>query len=673
MNDPRIQIEYSKGKMIAEVICREIKSSIGENKKVYDLAKRCERQYNQITKWQEQNKTCDVPWLGAADYFIPMTEWIVDAVHARAMQVLFSQEPYMTATGESAADVQNATGVTDFVDAISREVIKLRENMDYTIKQMIKLPMSVVKYDWQREVEPLIIKAQAVNFTGPNGEVEQVLTDDPNFPVKQAQFMMNGFQQSEEEDVFVLDEKEIYNAPKLRYITFDDYVWSPVAKRGHRIYWEGDRFWLTINELRLNANQDKFIKMSVDNIIKSMDFGGKEGSEKAIAEREELRESFYWYGRLPFNAQYEIDWNDPEAIEQEVIAIVDYKNEELLDLRHWEYERIPNPDRVYIKGEFEKTDKFIGRSLTQKLYQTQKYLNQFYNTLMNNAWIAMQKVFKRKTTATNKNQKIKIYPGKVVDVDQMDDLAVLEVGDVKSIGMEIEQNLLNFAARLSNIDISQTGTQREKGQRTFGEVMATIKEGNIGLDKFIQNCHEMLRTISKWTVSYYHERMPEGMERKIRGDEEELIFPTKENAELYQKRGVNTAWAKDDLKGRFDFTWRGTSLNSSQEYNIALSNDLQDRYLPIPIVQMNLLAVWDILKRGLIARNIKDWKTILPPKEAIIKEMEMKQANVQAQQNNQKLTNTVKDKLIQKGMPPAEAIKAVQERIGNVQAPNQAV
>ena len=678
MIDPRIEVDYSKSKIIAEVICKEIKKSITDNKQTYELAKRCEKQYAQITKWTEMNKTCDEPWEGAADYFIPMTEWIIDAIHARAMNTLFSQEPYMTAVGESAEDVPNAPAVTDFVDAIFREVVKLRDNMSYGIKQMIKIPMAVWKYDWVREEEPLIGKEKAINFTNPlTQEKQQILVSDQNFQSKHAQLIANGYVGGEEEDVFALEPKELYNGTKLRYISFPDYVWSPAAKRGHRLYWEGDRVWFTIGEYKLNASQDKFIQESVSKVISGLDFGGKEGSEKAIAEREELRECFYWYGRMPFNAQYEIDFQSEDTIEQEVVAIVDYKDEELLYIGRWEYERIPNPDRVYIRGEFEKTDEFIGRSMAQKLYMTQKYLNQFYNTLMNNAWISMQKVFKRKTTATNKNQKVKIYPGKIINVDQMDDLAVLEVGDVKSIGLEIEQNLLNFASRISNIDITQTGTKAERGQRTLGEVMATIKEGNIGLDKFMQNCHSVLRTICKWTTGYYYERMPEGMERKIRGDQEELLFPTKENLEIYQKRGIPTSWAKDDLKGRFDFTWRGTSLNSSREYNIALANDLMEKYLPVPMVQMNLLAVWDILRRGLIARDIKDWKTILPTKEAIIAEMKKMEAEAKAKKgvdNREKVGQMAIEKLVkEKGMSVEEATKAVQERIGNAQENTPAV
>ena len=65
-------------------------------------------------------KTCDTPWENASDYFIPLTEWVVDAVHARIMNTLFSQEPYMTARGTEGDDFRREEGVTEFVDMIFR-------------------------------------------------------------------------------------------------------------------------------------------------------------------------------------------------------------------------------------------------------------------------------------------------------------------------------------------------------------------------------------------------------------------------------------------------------------------------------------------------------------------------------------------------------------------------
>jgi hypothetical protein len=126
--------------------------------------------------------------------------------------------------------------------------------------------------------------------------------------------------------------------------------------------------------------------------------------------------------------------------------------------------------------------------------------------------------------------------------------------------------------------------------------------------------------------------MPPGLERRIRGADEQMIFPSDENMQQFQQPGVQPYWKEDDLTGKFDFTWNVSSLNNSKQAQIALSNDLMAQYMPQPMVQGNMLAVWEILKRGLMARGIKDWYTILPKKEAIVQEMQKMQAEAQAQQ-----------------------------------------
>lgn len=631
----KIKVDERTGRMIAQTICAEIKRSFDENKKFYVLAERCKKQLNQVTRWMELGKECDSPWPGAADYFIPLTEWIVDAVHARVMNILFSQEPYMQARGEESSDVDKAPGITDFVDMIFREKIKLYDNTNYFFKMMINEPMAILKYDRVQEYDRVYSKEQALYFVNPaTGEEKDILQDNPEMQMQVLELSANGWQPKGQREVWVTQDKEIIDGPQLEYVHFNDYAWAGQTKRNCRPYWEGSRFWLTLNDMKLKAKQDVFIKETVDKIAKEKSHTDKEGSEKAIAERGEKIEAFHWYGRLPFNKSNEVDFSDPEAIEQEVYCAVDYKDQELLKICHWYHRRYPKDERVYLRGMFEESDEFWGRSLAEKLYMTQKEINQLHNTIMNNAWIAMMKIFVKKRTLTGEDwERPTVYPGALWEEDQTGDIRALEVGDVKSIGLEIEATLLNFAERISNISVFQTGTARQEGgNKTLGEVEKTIAEGNVGLDKFLQRCHGILRKVSAWTVDYYYEHMPVGLERRIRGDSEEMIFPTPDNMPQFQQQGINPVWEQDDLAGQFDFIWSGTSLNSSRELNIAISNDLMSMYLPQPMVAGSMLATWDILRRGLVARNIKDWKNILPPKEAIIKEMQMMAMKAQAGQ-----------------------------------------
>lgn len=625
--DGRINLPTDIAKKVAQIICKEIEESLRMNKAKYDLTKRCENQYAQITKYSSVGQVPDFPWYGAADYFVPMTEWIIDAVHARVVESLFAQEPYMQAVGETSEDIGKQENVTDFVDIVLREKVRLRENVEFFFKQMIKIPMAVCKYVWENEFDPIIQKEKAQSFTNQEtGDIQYVLPDDPasDLQARSAELMANGYQESGMADVWVRQDKEIVNGLVLRTLKFEDYVWAPNAKKDHRLYWEGDRFWLTVSEMENNAKKDIYSKEVVEKIKNNSSQAKGSDIDQEVSKRSALHECFHWYGRLPMNKDCQVTFTDTEAVEQEVHAVVEYAENELLYLSLWEFERYPNPERVYIRGRYEETDEFIGRSLSEKIYMTQKYLNQFYNTLMNNAMIAMQKIFvKKKSMQDDATDNLTIYPGALWEEDTQGDIRVLDVGDIKQVSWELEENLMGFAERISNISMYQTGTARTSGgNKTKGEVDATISEGNIGLNRFIQNCHGVLQTICKWTTAYYYERMPQDMERRLRG-EEGWIYPTPDNMGKFAEQGVDKYWNQDDIAGQYSYKWLGTALNSSKQWKLKVADDMVDIYLKQPMIAGSMIATWEILKQGLVARG-EDWKKILPPREAVIKEMQLK-------------------------------------------------
>jgi len=662
--DPKITVDDAMLKMVGEVVCTEIKDSIRKNQKIYARARQSENQYRQITQYEQMGKKCDKPWEGAADYFVPLTEWIVDAVHGRVMNVLFGIEgPYMTAEGTGPEDVERAPAITDFVDGVFRDVIKLQDNVGYFFKQMLKLPFAVLKYDWVNEFEPVVLKESAVEFIDSDGKEEYILPDDPEKDFKAAQLIANGYQPNPEMvDVWVKKDVETKDAAELKYIIFKDYIWDNNAGKGDKPFFEGDRTWITLNEMLNKANDGKFIKTEVDFIVnKTLEASGGGGVKEAVTMRSKPRECFNWYGRLPFNKQNQIDLTDRDTIEQEVRIIVDYATKRILYIGYWEYERMPSTDRVYIRDFYEESNGFDGRSLVDKLFKTQYELNDFKNTIMNNAWISMQKIFVKKKSADSDLDQPGVFPGAIWEETSTGDIRTLEVGDVKAVGIEIENSLVNYAERISNISQWSTG-QGGKGGKTKGEVDSTIYEGNIGMNRFVGRCHNVLKKLCQWTAGYYYERMPDDLDKKIRGaGAEQATFPTKKE----QADGQSKYWQPEDLEGwnKFNWIWNGTTLTSDKNRNIMISNDLQDRYLVHPMVGGNLMFTWEILKRGYQARGIRDWQKLLPKREDIIQEME-RMSKESEQSKKPKAEEIAIKQLIEKGVPQADAIELVKSQVG---------
>lgn len=629
--DGTIDVAGDTMKTVAEIVQEQIKQSRKHNESYYSEAKKSEQQYAQVTKSMAQGKVQCTPWKGASDPFIPLTEWTIDAIHARVISALFSQEPYMTAVPVEGRDVDNSQAVTDFVDMAFREIVELKKNFEYYVKQMLKLPFAVIKYDWEQLFDTHLSKENAIVLQK-GRKKEFILPDEPDSIPKMAEMLMNGWQpvDGELQEVWVRSEQQLVDQPVLKYIKFEDYVWAPNTKKGQRPYWEGDRFYMNIGSIQSMEDAGIFIKGATDKLRKQRQ-GKTEDmtvNEKILDERTHNFECYHWFGKLPFNQQNEIDFQSTNVVDQEVHLIISYAEQQILKINFWEYQRKPFPERVYIREGFEETDGFGFRSMVKKLRKIQEEVNVIEKTIMDNAMLSMNKIFIKKGMPAGDSswERPVVFPGVQWNVDRSTDIQVLDVGDVKSIGQELIQELLSYAERVSNISVFSTGANRQGGSKTASEVSATIQEGNIGIDKFIQRVHDVLRTVCKWTVDYYHERMPVGLERRIIGPDGSTIFPTRDGMALFQEKGVSPEWSSDDLAGQYDFIWKGTRVSANKELQIAVSNDLMQMYLPQPMVQNNMLATWEILKKGLIAREVKDWQKILPPREAIIAEMQIKDA-----------------------------------------------
>jgi hypothetical protein len=296
--------------------------------------------------------------------------------------------------------------------------------------------------------------------------------------------------------------------------------------------------------------------------------------------------------------------------------------------------------------------------MIEKLYKTQQELNDLHNTIQNNAWIAMQKIFvKRKSLVGDEYEKPKVFPGAMWEEDTPGDIRVLEMGDVKAVGFELEQTLLSFAERISNISNWNLGTQKEQGKATATEFMGVVQEGNIGREPFLQRCYKILSKLCDWTVEYYKGRIQPGMERTMGNGIGGRILPSPQNMPMYQQKGIQPEWSDELLTGKFHWDWQGTSLNSDKQWNIMVDNDLMNMYIPQPMISGNLLAVWTIMKKGLIDRGVKNWEEILPKKENIIAEMQRMAQEAQ-------MRKAMPGAQLGQRLPQPGMAQAVQQQIG---------
>lgn len=667
-----------------KIICKDINKQITDNADTYQKMKDCEYQYLGWSKYRQAGQAKNKPWDNACDFWAPLTEWVICAVAARIDQILFSVEPTMTASPVESSDAAGAPVVTDFADMVMREIVELRKNFSFYTKQTIKQLFAVCAYEWIYQAEPV-------------REVEEGLLQE-DFSVK-----MDGGEVIPYEEIpseiqkdiengdilvgtktswYVEKDRIITNQPKLTYIAPLDYVWSKGTKKNERPYLEGYRFWQTINDIKLKKNSEEYTltdeEMTKLDATLASAAGGGEQYERILKQRNHKYECFRIYTRLPFNKQDKVDFDDKEAIEQEVILEVAYKEEIVLKAIKWFYLRHPGANRVFIKGWFEEKDTLTGdpmagRSLSEKIFDINKLLNKEFQQIVDNADLAMTKIFTRKS-GIGLNEDFEdpvIFPGAIWDVMEQGDIAALNVGDVKQIGFQIMDSLLGFATRISNISPLNVSDRAEGGKPLATEIISILKEGEIGREGLIQNRHEDLRNIYKTTVDYYYQFMPDKLEKRIRGPDQQLIFPPlPDRKDFAGGPEGETAYAnavsqaeKDKFYnremlvgvGKWDFKWNGTQLSGDREAQIAIADKLADMLLKIPMAGNRPTVVWELLRDILISRGKKDWQKYLPKRE----EVETAEKMMEMKAKMTEIIPNLKQRLIEKGIPPQVAEQAI--------------
>lgn len=178
---------------------------------------------------------------------------------------------------------------------------------------------------------------------------------------------------------------------------------------------------------------------------------------------------------------------------------------------------------------FPKEDFIFGESMCELLEQSQEEASVIHNDRRNNNFIANAPVFKRRSGSNLPNPSTNWYPGKVFDVEDMDDFEMVLTGRNYNDTLMEEQACLQLAERLSGIGPlmqgMSSGNMGKKGMYNTGGTLAVLSEGNQRQDTNIRDFRQVLSRIAKVAFSlqsYYGKDdptigvFPEAVQAQIR-------------------------------------------------------------------------------------------------------------------------------------------------------------
>lgn len=148
-----------------------------------------------------------------------------------------------------------------------------------------------------------------------------------------------------------------------------------------------------------------------------------------------------------------------------------------------------------------REDCIFGESWSEILGQSQEEISQIHNDRRNSSFLTSAPVFKRKNGSNLPNPSTNWYPGKVFDLDDIDDLDIMNVGGHYADMIGEEMHVISLAERLMGIGAimqgGSSGSSDKRGVYNTGGVLAMMSEGNQRQDTNIRDARNVLSQVAK--------------------------------------------------------------------------------------------------------------------------------------------------------------------------------
>lgn len=404
-----------------------------------------------------------VPFYKASNLVVPLTRIYIDTFVARTLNIIYATDPIYV------------------VDGLPKD---MQEGWEHYINRK-------AMYNWNHYK-----LTRALCFRGPkNGSVvlKNVWSD-----VQASSMTVDDSGKAVDETY------SIFNGPETRPIPFEDfYVYPTVAEdgSGSAIPWKD----VLIKFHRIRYPEET-AKMMIDK--GDWEIPDTDEVEKFLQAPRDIKQTNQADDAGVFDSSYKemevvechLDWalTADKYKMYSIVAVIHPRTETLLDVYFNPYPK--NLATFTDYRPYPREGLWYGESLCEILGVLQEEVSVIHNDRRNNSFIANAVVFKRKNGSLLPNPSTNWYPGKVFDLESMDDLDTMTIGTQYSQDMIPQEDYdFGLADKLSGIGETMQGTS--KGQQGSGGAyntmgtLSVISEGNQRQDTNIRDVREVLASL----------------------------------------------------------------------------------------------------------------------------------------------------------------------------------
>lgn len=421
----------------------------GRQTQVDDDYARWQKAYTGIPLEKERT----VPFYKSSNFVVKLIRIYIDTFVARTLNIVFATKPLYT------------------VEGLPRD---LKEAWEFYINQK-------AIHSWNHY------------------KLAKILCDrgcrDGSVVFKTTQTTRKGIEMTALDQNRVKEEEVIYyQGPETKVIPFEDWYvypfaaqnWNDVVIKFHRVRYPEE----VAKEKYLSGKWT--LKQGEDNFASYLDTPRDLKAQEQQSDAGVYDPQYREFQAIECHLRYAIT-NDASKY-YDIVATIHPATEELIDLYYNPYPQNLNTFTEY--RPFPRDSVWYGESMCEILGQCQEEASVIHNDRRNNSFIANSVTFKRKNGSLLPNPSTNWYPGKVWDLESMDDLDVMTVGAQYPDMIPQEDYVFQLADELSGIGDSMRGTsQGQQGTHGIYNTMGTLSvmaEGNQRQDTNIRDVRNSL-------------------------------------------------------------------------------------------------------------------------------------------------------------------------------------
>lgn len=462
-----------------------------------------------IYRWDDQYEGVlqdkHFPYEGCANYHVPITELNVNALYSRVIK-RFRTMDYLRV--KSYKNTKERSLLTQkYLRYLFEKKMKYTDLLMSTGRDILKYGTGVFITTWEyyeKKKKCVVPQPKTRTITDPLKNEKIEIDDGVEYVVE--------------------EQTTLEQTPKIEWIDLTDYFRSSESNRFAEPTWEARRIKVMPAELYRRAIKNDYDEEVVAEIINEALKQLPEGQQ--FVDRLGEREIIEWWGWITLNDPK----SDKELVEPERIVLTyDKKAEKVLKVMRFPY-LFDNSNFTVINMERRSTT-WRGRGMCQKLEHVNTEMDKLHDLYIDSAALVTCKSFKRRQGSDTNFLLENFYPGVVWDVRKMDDIEVMDLGDV-AVAPVTELNMLEqLAAKQTGIGSYQMGQESgEVSQPTASGQLAVIQEGNITLD-------ETAKEITFGTIRMAQQVLQ--MVKQFRPEDEFLEVMDSDEADIVNKVVVN--------------------------------------------------------------------------------------------------------------------------------------